>query len=231
MVWCRVTAQRPDNTKTAFSWSNSELAPGTPPAVTMPIDCRLDLDLIVTGGDSPVSYSFEVLIDAGSTAFQLPDPGSLLSGNGLAVGMPVLVPQEIPPDGLPNGLAIVAVNQPTAGSIQLGGGGDGRGQIAAPWVYQQPTSKTLDTTITALEPEADGWITMSVSPSTGVEIQDWSGGTTGDGSKMQNNSGQACGYTGITFPSPGSYIVTASYTSTDANYADVAGTLAVTVTA
>lgn len=227
MVWGRVTAERPDNSATAFNWVNTSFTPGSPPAVTMPVDQRLDLDLGVTGGDAMVSYTFEVLINAGATAFQLPHAGSLLSGGALAVGMPVIVPQV--PNQLPNGMAITAINAPTAGSIQLGGGG-WKGETGAPWVYEQPMTSTLDTTITALEPEADGWITITASPSTGVTIADWSGGATGNGSKMQNNSGQACGYAGVTFPSAGSYVVTATYTSTDENYSGVFNTLSVTVT-
>jgi hypothetical protein len=194
---------------------------------------------VLTIGSTAETYSFEVLVNAGSNAFQLPDPGSLLSGNGLAVGMPIVPSvQAAPPAGLPNGLAIVAVNQPTAGSIQLGGGYspwlNGSGQ--APWIYAQPASKTLSTTVTAIDEYPDGWLTATVTPSTGVTIADYSFDGTGndnhvgDGSNMSNSGGQAMGLLAVTFADAGSYVLSVAYTSVDDNYADGSSSLAVTVT-
>lgn len=207
----------------ATPWNKPTFVLGAPSGVT--IDHAYQMRAVVlTLGSSSVTYPFDVACSAGSDNFQV------TSGlTPLKAGMVVSAPGEIP-----NGMQIVEVNAPVAGSVLLGGGVS-MALPTTPWVYSQPESSTLAATVTAIDEYPYGTLSVSVSPSAGVTIVDWNYDQTGalqvgDGQGMCNSGFQALAEFGITFPSAGSYQVTVSYLSYDADYADAESVLSLTVT-
>jgi hypothetical protein len=234
LVWASIMGHTASNSSTAFVWTNPQLQPGNPPAVTMPAGYVLRANVLTMGSASTV-YPITTLVNAGSDAFQL------VSGtmSDLRVGMPVIpAVQAVPPNGLPNGLAIVGVNEPTSGSIQLGGGASPwlSGSGEAPWIYEQPTSQTLEAALSAVDEYPYGSLAATVTPNTGVTLVDYgfdgtgNDNNVGDGSSMCNSCGQAMGDLAVTFADAGAYTLAIVYTSTDADYANCSGSVSVTVT-
>lgn len=236
LVWQRITAAAEDGV-TSYAWSNPSLTPGDASAVS----CRVGDTLratVLTMGSSSTTYTFPIVVNAGSDAFQLTGAGSLLDGSELQVGMPIIPTVEAaPPNGLPNGLVIVGINAPSVGSIELGGGYSPwlSGSGDAPWIYTQPATSTLSASLIAVDEYPYGKLAVTAVPSAGVTIVDWAFDGTGNdhnvgnGTAMCNSGGQAMGTFGATFADAGTYTLAVAYTSYDAAYSNGGGSLTVTV--
>ena len=230
LVWQNIWAGNASNTSTAFQWSNGGLEPGNPPAVTMPHGDILKAG-VLTIGSASTFYPITVLASAGSDSWQL------VSGtmSDLRFGMVIVPSIEVAaPAGLPNGLQIVGVNEPTTGSILLGGG-VAPALPVQPWVYTQPASQTLEAAANAIDEYPYGYLGVTVTPSTGVTVVDWSfdgtghDGNVGNGTSMCNSGGQAMGYFGVTFADAGTFTLEVAFTSYDPDYSNTSSSTTVVV--
>jgi hypothetical protein len=87
------------------------------------------------------------------------------------------------------------------------------------------------------DPLPTGTLDVTVSPSTGVTVEDWGFDRSnppviavGNGTAACNLDGEGYGCFGITFADTGSFTVGVEFTSTDANYTSQAGVQALAVT-
>ena len=186
---------------------------------------------VLTIGSTSTVFPITVLASAGSDSWQL------VSGtmSDLRVGMVIVPALEVaPPGGVPNGLAIVGINEPVSGSIELGGGGYGYA-TGAPWIYTQPASLTLEADLNAVDEYPYGTLAATVTPTTGVTITGYNldGGSdsqhTDDGSAMSNSGGQAMATFSVEFADAGTFTLQVAYTSYDTDYADTSSSTTVVV--
>ena len=232
MVWQNLRAANAANTSTSFQWSNPGLMPGNPPAVAMAVGDQLKAGLLTIGSTSTV-YPFTASCAAGSSEF------SVASNLGdLKVGMPVVCAT---PGVLQAGVVILNVDEPSSPYIVLGGGYGpwAYNVINNPWIYSMPAGQALTTgeTLYAIDQFPYGTLAATVTPSTGVTIEDWNmdgsstnpGPTTGNGSSMSNSGGQAMADFGVTFAAAGVFTLEVAYTSSDPDYANTSTSTTVVV--
>jgi hypothetical protein len=110
IVWQQILAVSGEDVDGVL-WSNPQLEPGAPAGITLAAGQQLRCEVLTLGSTS-VAYPFTVLVNAGSDDFQVTSGITPLKVGMLVAGS----------DALPVGLQILAVNEPAAGSVLLGGG-------------------------------------------------------------------------------------------------------------